>query len=81
MHWYCWKILLKTSPKAKEIHEMSFVSGLDLTEAKVINRARVGLLYATHEDSAMVAEVVEIIRLGPFATIQEAAREKDISLV
>jgi hypothetical protein len=81
MHWYCWKILLKISPEATNVHEMSFVSGIDLTEDKAINRARVGLLYATHEDAAMIAEVVKIVRLGPFATIQEAAIEKEISLV
>lgn len=73
--------MLRVSRKAGNVHEMSFVSGMDLTESQAKNRAKVGLLYATKNDNAMVAEIIRCERFGPFKTIQDAAKEKEISLI
>lgn len=81
MHWYCWKILLKRTPKARKVHEMSFVSGTDLSIDAAVRRAKVGLFYFTKDIQFMDAFVQEIAKLGPFATIEEASKEKEVSLV
>jgi hypothetical protein len=81
MHWYCWKILLKTSPKARKIHEMSFVAGDILTESSAIRRARVGLFYHTHDERFMNAIVVKTERFGPYEKMGDAIDQREISLV
>ena len=71
--WYCWQITLGSSPKARKVATLSFVADALVSEESAVRRARVGLMHSTRKIESLSAHVFEAKRVGPFASIEEAA--------
>lgn len=76
MQWYTWQITLGSSPKARKLLDFSFVADGQVSEESAIRRARVGMMHATRKLESLNAHVFEAKRLGPFASIEEAASQR-----